>query len=105
MIYCSGHGSCTFDITANEELEISIYTRSTSGAKFTVVDTLQGKAPCVENALVKHAGTESVEEIPTFMTITEEKIIGPASVKLKADSIAGRWSTHNFLVVFTVYSP
>lgn len=89
---------------AGEELQITVYTRSTAGAKFTVCDA-KTKAPFVENALVKHSGTESMDEIPSKMIIAKENIQGPASIKVKGDSLAGRWTTNNFLVVFTVMNP
>ena len=81
-----------------------MYTRSVLGAKFTLTDVNHNKAPWVENVEVKHSGTEDVNETPSHEVITKEKIAGPASVKVKADSAAGRWSTQNFLVVFSVYS-
>lgn len=104
-IICSGHGSCTYDIQAGEELQISVFTRSTAGAKFSVTDAKHSKGPWLEDVLVKHSGTESMDEIPSKIVITNENIIGPVSVKVKADSNAGRWTTNNFLVVFTVMNP
>lgn len=84
-------------------MEISVYTRSLPGAKFSITDVNHGNAPWVENVEVKHLGTDDTTELPTHAVITKEKIVGPASLKVKADSNAGRFSTHNFLVVFTVY--
>jgi hypothetical protein len=100
----SGHGSTTYQIAAGEELEVSIYTRSTGGAKFTVTDVNKAKTPWVTDYDVTHTGTDDAEEHPTHDMITKTKIMGPASVKVKADSNAGRWSAVNFLVVFWVYS-
>ena len=89
-----------------EELEVSVYTRSTSGAKFTISDaTNKSAAPWASDVAVKHAGSgEDPEEIPTHKTATTTKIKGPVSVKVKAEAIGSRWSTSNFLVVFSVYS-
>jgi hypothetical protein len=86
-------------------LDITIYTRSTAGAKFTVTDVNHTQAPWVENFEVKHHGTDDISETPSHISITgaDKKIVGPQQVKVKADSHAGRWSTNNFLVVFTVY--
>jgi hypothetical protein len=100
----SGHGSTTYEVGEGEELEVSIYTRSTSGAKFTLTDVNKEKTPWVENYDVKHNGTDDVEEHPTHDMLTKTKISGPAHVKVKADNNAGRWSTQNFLVVFWVYT-
>jgi hypothetical protein len=99
----SGHGSTSYEIGEGEELEVSIYTRSTSGAKFTVTDVNKEKVPWVTNFDVTHTGTDDAEEPPTHEMLTKTKISGPASVKVKADSNAGRWSTNNFLVVFWIY--
>lgn len=100
-----GHNSITYEIAANEELEIAVYTRSTPGAKFTITDANHSKAPWVENVEVKHLGTDDVNETPTHEIITKEKIIGPASVKVKGDSNGGRWSSYNFLIAFSVFNP
>lgn len=90
-----------------EELEVSIYTRSVAGAKFTLVDaTNKLAAPLASDVEVKHSGTgEDPEEIPTHKAISSTNIVGPASIKVKAESIGSRWSTQNFLVVFSVYNP
>ena len=101
----SGHGSCTYTIEAGEELNVSIYTRSTSGAKFTVCDANHNKAPWVENFEVKHLGTDDVSETPSHMSLTgSNNITGPQHVKVKADSNGGRWSSTTYLVVFTVFN-
>jgi hypothetical protein len=100
----SGHGSTSYEIGEGEELEVSIYTRSTAGAKFTVTDVNKEKTNWVNDYDVTHNGTDDAEEHPTHDMLTKTKIQGPANVKVKADCNAGRWSSHNFLVVFWVYS-
>lgn len=52
---------------------------------------------------VQHTGGESLSDMPTCKKYTETKLAGPLSLKLKADSNAGRFATHNFLAVFAVY--
>lgn len=84
-------------------MDITIYTRSTAGAKFCVVDA-KTKAEIIPNVEIKHTGGETDKDMPTHKYLTgETKIQGPVSVKVKADSNAGRFATHNFLAVFTVY--
>jgi hypothetical protein len=100
----SGHGSASYDINEGEELEVTVYTRSPAGAKFTVTDANKSHTPWVENFEVKHEGSGDMEEGASHECITKEKIQGPASVKVKADSNGGRWSSHNMLVVFGVFS-
>jgi hypothetical protein len=90
-----------------EELEVSIFTRSVAGAKFTLQDaTSKTAAPWASDVEVKHSGNgEDPEESPTHKAITTTNIKGPASIKVKAESIGSRWSTQNFLVVFSVFNP
>jgi hypothetical protein len=99
----SGHGSTTYEIGEGEELEVSIYTRCTSGAKFTVTDVNKEHTPWVVDFDVTHNGTDDVEEHPTHDMLTKTKIVGPANVKVKADCNGSRWSVSNFLVVFWIY--
>lgn len=89
-----------------EELEVSVYTRSVTGASFTVVDgTSKNATPYVSDVVVKHTGADDAEAIPTHAIITKTNIKGPASVKVKAESVGSRWTTQNMLVVFSVLNP
>jgi hypothetical protein len=89
---------------AGEEVEVTVWTRSTSGAAFSVTHAEHKHgAPYVENVQVKHFGSDDVTEPPTCVTLTKEHIVGPCKIKVKADSHAGRFSTHNYMVVFNVY--
>lgn len=87
-----------------EEVEVTVWTRSTAGAVFSITHAEQKHgAPYVENIEVRHGGTDDLTEPPTSVTLTKEHIKGPCKIKVKADSHAGRFSTHNFMVVFNVY--
>lgn len=92
-----GHGSETMEVKAGETLEVTIYTRSVPGAKFSLTNA-DSKAVLMEPALVKHSGTEDVTEQPSHMTLSQ-KVTGPMNVKIKADSNAGRFTTQNYLLV------
>jgi len=96
----SGHGTEVVEVASNETLDIEVFTRSTAGAKFTILEEKKEICPTVE---VKHHGTEDTMEPPTFKKITSERIQGPRKVKIKADSNAGRFSRHNYLLVFYHY--
>lgn len=102
VIYVRGSGSATFEIAEGEELEVYIYTRAKVGAKFSIVDA-KTKAEIVPNIEVKHTGGETDKDMPTHKLLTEAKLAGPVSIKVKADSNAGRFTTNNFLAVFTVF--
>lgn len=85
----------------SETLDIEVFTRSTAGAKFTILDDHKKElCPTVE---VKHNGTDDTSELPTSAKITSIRIEGPRKVKIKADSNAGRFSRHNYLLVFYHY--
>ena len=90
----------THEIAQGEETVISVWTRSTAGAKFTVTDA--DKRHLADGVEVIHSGTSDVHENPSSMVITSSKIVGPAKLKVKGDAIGSRWSTNNFLVVFSV---
>lgn len=97
----SGHGTEVVEVAASETLDIEVYTRSTAGAKFTILDDAKKEVcPTVE---VKHGGTDDTSEPPTFQKITSNRIEGPRKVKVRADSNAGRFSRHNYLLVFYHY--
>jgi hypothetical protein len=106
MLYLRGHGSETVTVEAGETLEVSVFTRSTSGAKFTLTDAKGAKSHYVNNVEVRHSGTGLDDnEKPTAVVINKERPIkGPVKLKVKADSHAGRFSTHNFLLVFSFKS-
>jgi hypothetical protein len=91
------------DIAEGETLDIDVWTRSTVGAHFSVTDanTKHEICPATE---VRHTGTDDVTEIPTSGKVTKaSRIVGPRKVKIKADSNAGRFSRHNFLLVLSHY--
>jgi hypothetical protein len=102
VMYLRGHGSEVCLIHANEEAEIEVFTNSSAGAKFSVTDA-DAKSHIVDNVLVQHVGSGVESEQPSRKVITSQRITGPANVKVKADSNAGRFSTQNFLIVFSIY--
>mmetsp|Transcript_10782 Transcript_10782/g.16960 ORF Transcript_10782/g.16960 Transcript_10782/m.16960 type:complete len:452 (-) Transcript_10782:155-1510(-) len=103
VMYLRGHGSVTYEVAEGDEVAIEVYTKSTSGAKFTVCDAYHKAPDWVTAFEVKHKGDDDATTIPTKETITQQKIKGPASIKVKADSNGGRWTTYNFLVAFLTY--
>lgn len=105
VLYMRTSGSATFDIYPGEELKITVYTRSMSGAKFTVSDAHNKNGTTwVGDVVVKHNNTD-VTKMPTHVELTKTNIKGPVSVKVKAENLGSRFatSTSNFLVVFEAY--
>jgi hypothetical protein len=81
-------------------LEVTVFTRSMSGAKFTLTDA-DTKKIFLEDVEVSHNGTEDASEKSSSKVINMDALIkGPAHVKIKADSHAGRFSTQNYLLVY-----
>ena len=95
--------SCTFNVMPGEELNVTVFTRSTTGAKFTIVDAVGNKTHAY-NVMVKH-NSEDTTKLPSNKSITRENIKGPARVKVKVESMGSRFvtSASNYLVVFSVY--
>lgn len=103
VMYVRGSGSIKTEIAAGESVEISVWTRSTAGAKFTLCDSDKKGPDWAAGVLAQHKGTSDMKEAPTETKITTKKIEGPAKIKVKADSNAGRFTTNNFLVSFAIY--
>lgn len=97
--------STTFDIYPGETLEVSAHTRSMTGAKFTVSDATNkaGTTFASEIPVVHHSAESAV--LPSSVVLTKTKIKGPASIKVKAETMGSRFaaSSSNYLVVFSVH--
>ena len=102
MLYVRGHGSEVVTVPAGFELLVTVHTRSTAGGNFSLHNA-DSKDTLHAPVLVKHNGTDDPSERPTHANLNEHnKISGPIKVKVKVDSNAGRFSTQNFLMVFTM---
>jgi hypothetical protein len=78
-------------------MEVSIYTRSTAGATFTITD-VNGKIPLVDGIEVTHP--DASNDLPTCIKLNESKpFVGPMTLKIKADSMGSRFSSHNYMIV------
>lgn len=103
MLYLRGHGSEVCEVPAGQELMVTVYTRSTAGGSFQLTNA-DTKATLGSAVSVKHNGTDDTSEKATHMVLNaSHKVAGPMKLKIKADSSAGRFSTQNFLLVFSFY--
>ena len=98
--FYSGHGSEVVKVGPKESVEVSVYTKSTAGASFVIQDDTR-KVPRSAHVTAKHSGTQDDFDIPTSVNLTSSPIKGPVTLKVKADSNGSRFSTHNYLIVFT----
>lgn len=106
LMHLRSHASHSFDIFAGEEAEISVFTRGTSGAFFSLADGSSKKGVSyVEKVNVTHVGPTDELSPPSSILLTESigRIKGPAKIKVKADSKGGRFSAENYLIVGKVF--
>lgn len=105
VLYIRSSGSVTFDVYPDEELNVTVYTRSTTGAKFTVSDALHKSGTTWACDVTVQHGVNDPLKLPSHVTLTKTNIKGPVSVKLKAESMGSRFaaSSSNYLIVFSVY--
>jgi len=103
MLYLRGSDTIQLQLEAGDFVEVEVWTRSTAGAGFTIVDGIDKKKVYNEKVEVKHAGAGKDTEMPTSITLNKERIAGPKALKIKVDSNAGRFATHNYLLVFKFY--
>lgn len=89
----SGHHQVTLE--TGEIAEISVHTRSLTGAKFEVTDATT-KA-LVADANVAHKGTNADTEMPSNIAVVKD-LKGPGTFKIKAVSNSSMFSSDNFLV-------
>lgn len=103
MVYLRGSDTIPFQLEAGDFVEVEVWTRSTAGAGFTIVDGIDKKKVYNAKVEVKHAGSGKDTEMPTCVTLNKERLAGPKAIKVKVDSNAGRFSTNNYLIVIKFY--
>lgn len=97
--------STAFNIYPGEELDVTVYTRSMVGAKITISDANSKTGTTwAADVAVKHNSPDTTK-LPSHVQITKARIKGPATVKVKVESMGSRFvaSASNYLVVFSVY--
>lgn len=93
--------SYAVEISADEKMDIYIFTRSTYGATFSVQDG--SKKTVVPEKDIIHTGGEDVDtEMPTKVTLAES-LAGPGKFKIKATAKATRMTSDYFFVVCNVF--
>mmetsp|Transcript_21874 Transcript_21874/g.52047 ORF Transcript_21874/g.52047 Transcript_21874/m.52047 type:complete len:425 (+) Transcript_21874:295-1569(+) len=103
VLYVRSSGSATFNVQPGEEVEITVYTRSLTGAKFLVSDANSNQV-FVKDVALKHDNND-IEKPPSNVCLTKTRIKGPASVKMKAETMGSRFvaSSSAYLVTFSVH--
>ncbi|CAB9506622.1 Phosphatidylinositol/phosphatidylcholine transfer protein [Seminavis robusta] len=103
MMYLRGSGSFSIEVSQGEYVEVEVWTRSTAGGGFSVVDHNDKKNIIVDKMEVKHEGTGDEKESPTRVVMTKTRLAGPMHLRVKAESNAGRFSCHNYLLAFIFF--
>jgi len=99
-----GSSSIMVPLKANEKMEIIIFTRSTSGGKFTVVDADNNDSVLFEAKNVKHTGGSDLKVDPPTRVTIAENVQGPCKVKVKVVSASGRFSSGgSFLIIGKIF--
>jgi hypothetical protein len=98
-----GSSSAITEISEGEFLDVIIWTRSTIGGVFRVTDQEKKLPDWVNDFEVKHCGGSDAHDKPSEFKLTTRRIAGPAKIKVKASSLAGRFTNNNFLVAWCVY--
>ena len=94
----------TFNVQPGEEVEITVYTRSLTGAKCSVMDAYNPGKVWVSDVVVKHNNTDH-DKLPSHVCLTKNRIKGPASIKVKGESLGSRFvaSASSYMVAFSVH--
>jgi len=102
VMYVRSSLSFKFDLKPDEEAELWVYTRSSTGASFRVVDAAT-KAPLCPPKTIIHSGANDDNVQPTKMQLTAMRVSGVGEVKFKAENLKTRMSSESYLVVANVY--
>lgn len=104
LVHVRSSGHSTVDVPQGGSLEVTVYTRSTTGVIISIVDEASKSKEHAKGVLVKHTGGTGENDKPTSVVITSERIKGPVKVRIKIDSKGGRFSTAgNFMVAGNIY--
>lgn len=104
MVHVRTSGHMTVDVPGGGELEVTVYTRSTTEVMISVVDENNKSKVYTKGVSVKHTGGSGENDKPTTVVITNQRIKGPVKARVKIESKGGRFSAAgNFMVACNVY--
>jgi len=95
--------SFMFELAAGEKMDVIVYCKAKSGAKFSILDADKVKGPFVENIDVTYKGSSDTDNSPPVVVSLTSGLVGPCKFKIKADSKSGRMYSDNFLVAINVF--
>lgn len=98
-------GHCTVDVPKGSEMEVRVFTRSTTEVIISIVDEHNKSTVYVSGIPVKHTGGLGENDLPTSVIITKARIKGPVTARIKIDCKGGsRFHTAgNYMVACNIY--
>lgn len=109
MMHVRSYQTCNIIVKEGEEIDITVYTRGTAGANFSITEQ-PSKQVLIEDTIVAHGSLEGQEDpsdmskSPTAVHLTEAgRIKGPMKIRVKGQSKGGVFGTESFLVVGNVF--
>ncbi|KAL7532395.1 hypothetical protein ACHAWF_004118 [Thalassiosira exigua] len=104
LVHVRATGHFTADVPKGGEMEVTVFTRSTTEVTVSVVDEHSKSKVYAPGVIVKHTGGTGDNDKPTSVVITKERIKGPVQARIKIDSKGGRFSTAgNYMVACNIY--
>merc|ERR1711957_724764 len=100
VMYIRSSTTFKISLSRDEEAELFVYTRATTGASFKVTDS--AKKEILPKKTVKHSGS-SGNSSPTCIQLTSARISGGIEIKVKGDSLKTRVSAESYLLVANIY--
>ena len=102
LMHFKSHGSVQFELEKDEEIDVSVYTRSASGAVFSI-DKVSTKVCIAGPVTVKCPIDLCGENANPFHVVIGESLQGSGKFKVNAECIKGRLSSSDcFLFIGTV---
>ena len=102
VMYIRSSLSFKFYLKEDEEAELFVHTRATTGATFRVMDAAT-KKEIVPTKTVIHRGATGDNCTPTKMQLTAGRISGGYEVKVKGENLSTRLSAESYLLVVNVF--
>lgn len=102
VMYIRSSLSFKFFLRPDEEAELFVHTRASTGSIFKVTNTAT-KDILAPSKTVMHSGGSDLNSSPTCMQLTSERISGGIEIKVKGESLKTRVSSESYLLVANIY--
>jgi len=104
LVYVRSSGHTTLEVPPGGEMEVTVYTRVTTKATVSIVDSTNKKKVYVSGVIVQHTSGTGENDKPTTVVITKERLRGPIKAKVLIESTGGRFSSAgNYMVAANIY--